>query len=121
LGLLAATTTLEVVPFCAYAPIQALLPFFKHILEVVLCEGVRHRLRFCLNHLSCVKMAAFQFYLQSGKQRRVGWVGDDCHIVFGQKFPGEKVSVIQYVVMQQQVLLLPKFGLKASHIHTQSL
>jgi hypothetical protein len=38
-------------------------------------------------------MAAFQFYLQSGKQRKVGWVGNDSHIVFGQKFPGEKKEV----------------------------
>jgi hypothetical protein len=34
-------------------------------------------------------MVAFQFYLQSGKQRKVGWVGDDSHVVFGKKFPGE--------------------------------
>jgi hypothetical protein len=40
----------------------------------VFCEGVRHRLRFCLDHLSCFKIGAFQFYLQLGKQRRtVGW------------------------------------------------
>jgi hypothetical protein len=43
-------------------------------------------------------MAAFQFYLQLGKHRKVaggqvrlvGWVGDDSHVVFGQKFRGEK-------------------------------
>jgi hypothetical protein len=68
LGLLA-TITLEVVPFGAYAPFPALLSSFKSILEVVFCEGVRHRLRFCLSILSCVKMVAFQFYLQSGKQK----------------------------------------------------
>jgi hypothetical protein len=36
-------------------------------------------------------MAAFQFYLQSGKERKVWWVGDDSHVVFGKKkkFPGE--------------------------------
>jgi hypothetical protein len=45
-------------------------------------------------------MAAFQFYLQSGKQRKgtlgqvkqVGWVGNDSHVVFGKKFHGEKGS-----------------------------
>jgi hypothetical protein len=47
------------------------LQIFKCILEVVFCESVQHRLRFCLDHLSCVKMAAFQFYLQSGEQRKV--------------------------------------------------
>jgi hypothetical protein len=31
-------------------------------------------------------MAAFQFYLQSGKQRRFGLVGrDQSHVVFGKK------------------------------------
>jgi hypothetical protein len=63
-----------------------------HPLSLVF-EGVQHRLRFCLDHIICVKMAAFQFYLQSGKQRKVGWVGDDIHVVFGQKFTGEKGSV----------------------------
>jgi hypothetical protein len=67
--------------------------FLKFILEVVFCEAVQHRLRFYLDHLSCVKTAAFQFYLQSGKQRKVGLVGDDSHVVFDQKFPGEKENV----------------------------
>jgi hypothetical protein len=39
-------------------------------------------------------MAAFQFYLQLGKQRKVGWVGDDSHVLFSKKFPAEKGSVI---------------------------
>jgi hypothetical protein len=30
---------------------------------------------FCLHHLNCVKMAAFQLYLQSKKQRNVVWGG----------------------------------------------
>jgi hypothetical protein len=34
--------------------------------------------------LNYVKMAAFQFYLQSRKQRRVRWVGDGSRM-----FPGE--------------------------------
>jgi hypothetical protein len=50
------------------------------------CEGVQHHLRFCFNHLSCVKVAAFQFYLQSGKQKS-GVDGDNNHVVVGQKFP----------------------------------
>jgi hypothetical protein len=46
-------------------------------------------------------------------------MGDDSH-VFIQKFPGEKGSVRGcVVVMQQPVLLLPKFGAKSSHIFTQ--
>jgi hypothetical protein len=35
-------------------------------------------------------MAAFQFYLQSGKQRKVRWMGEDNHVVRGKKFPSEK-------------------------------
>jgi hypothetical protein len=36
------------------------------------CDGVQHHLRFCLDHISCVNTAVFQFYLQSGKQKRCG-------------------------------------------------
>jgi hypothetical protein len=67
-------------------------------------------------------MVAFQFYLQSGEQRKVGWLGDDSHVVFGQKFPGEKGSLRRCVVMMQQpLLLLQRFGAKSSHIFTQLL
>jgi hypothetical protein len=60
-------------------------------MEVVFCEDVQKRLRFCLDRLNFVTMGAFQFYLKSKKQknaarghvRQVGWV-------FGQKFSGEK-------------------------------
>jgi hypothetical protein len=81
LGILA-TVTLEVVPFREYAPFPALLPFFKCILEVVLLECVQHRLLFGLS-LICVNMAAFQFHLQLKEHRKVGWVGDGSHVVFG--------------------------------------
>jgi hypothetical protein len=82
--------------------------------------GVQHRLWFCLDHLNRVKMAAFQFYLQSGKQKsRVGGGWQSC--CFGQKFPGEKGSVrMCVVIIQQPVPLLPKFRTKTSHIFTQS-
>jgi hypothetical protein len=110
-----ATIALEVVPFLAYAPFPTFLIFFKCILKFVFCEDVQHRLRFCLDHLNCDKMAAFQFYVQSGQQRKVGWMEDKSHIVFGQKFPGKKGSVRRcIVVMQQPVLLSPKFGTKSS-------
>jgi hypothetical protein len=74
LGLLD-TIILEVAFLCKYTLFLVLLPFIKHILEVVFYEGVQRHLRFCLNHLSSVKMVAFL-------------VGDDSHI-FGKKFPGE--------------------------------
>jgi hypothetical protein len=83
---LTATITLGVVLFL----FPALLPFSKCILEVVFCEGDQHCLRFCLDHLGCVKMVAFQSYLESGKQRKAEWVGDDSYVVFGHKFLGAK-------------------------------
>jgi hypothetical protein len=55
-------------------------------LGVVFSEGVERRLRFWLDRHSCVKMAALQFYHQSAKQRKVGWVGRDIHVVFGVAF-----------------------------------
>jgi hypothetical protein len=65
-------------------------------------------------------MAAFPFYLQSGKERKVKWVGGDSHGAFGKKFLGGKGSVRWcVVVMQQPVLLSPKFGAKHSHIFMQ--
>jgi hypothetical protein len=84
-----ATFTLEVVPFLPYAPLIALLPFLECVLEVVFCEGVSAACD-SASITSIVKMEVFQFYLQSGKQRKIGWVGDDRHVAFGQKFPGEK-------------------------------
>jgi hypothetical protein len=56
-------------------------------------------------------MVAFQFYLQSGKQIKVSGCGIDNHVAFGKKFCRENGSVRWYVViMQQPVLLSPKFG-----------
>jgi hypothetical protein len=43
LGLLA-IITLEVVPFCTYAPLPVLLPFLKLMLDGVFHEGVQHHL-----------------------------------------------------------------------------
>jgi hypothetical protein len=65
-----ATINLEAVPIRVYAPCVAFLPFFKCILEVVFCVGVQHHLQFCFNHINRVKMADFQFYLPSGKQKK---------------------------------------------------
>jgi hypothetical protein len=58
----------------AYALFQAILPFFKSILEVMFFEGIQHHLQFCLDRLNCV-ILAFQFYLRLEKERKVGWVG----------------------------------------------
>jgi hypothetical protein len=38
-------------------------------------------------------MAVFQFYLHSGKQRKLEMVGDDSHVAFGKKIPCEKGSL----------------------------
>jgi hypothetical protein len=70
------------------------------------CEGLQHHLWFCLEYLICVKMATFQFYLQLGKQRKVGWV-----MLFLVKNSLVKERSVRrcVVVMQQPVLLSPKF------------
>jgi hypothetical protein len=92
---------------------------FKCVLKVVFCEGVQHRLRFCLDHLNCVKTAAFQFYVQSGKQKsRVGRGRQS--FCFGRKFSDGKGSVRRRVVVKQLEILSPKFGVMSSHIFTQS-
>jgi hypothetical protein len=88
-----ATITLEVDPFRVYAPFPALLSFLKCLLEVVFCDGVQHHLSFYLSHLSCVKMAAIQFYLQLGKQIKVGWVWEGEAVMFLVKNPLVKEEV----------------------------
>jgi hypothetical protein len=81
---------------------------FKRILKVVYYEGILYHHRFSLDQLSCVKQVVFQFYLHLGKLRKVGWMGDDSHVVFGKKFPGEEGSVrLCIAMMQQPALLLP--------------
>jgi hypothetical protein len=61
------------------------------------------------------KWRAFSFIFDWGN-RKVGWVGIDSYVVFGQKFPGEERSVRQCVfMMPQPVLLSPKFMVKSSH------
>jgi hypothetical protein len=45
--------------------------------------------------------------------------GDDSHVVFGQKFPGEKESARRCVVVKQQsVVLSPKFYAVAVKRHS---
>jgi hypothetical protein len=56
------------------------------------------------------KWRSFSFILNQGN-RKVGCVENDSHVVLGKKFHGEKRSVRRcVVVMQQPVLLSPKFG-----------
>jgi hypothetical protein len=65
---------------------------FKCILEVVFCEDVQHSLRFCLDHLNC-QNDGLSVLSSIGEKRKVGWVGDEGHVVFGLKRPGEKESM----------------------------
>jgi hypothetical protein len=49
-------------------------------------------------------------------------MGYDSHVVLGQKFPSEKGNVRWCtIVVQQPLLLWPKFGAKSLHNFTQSL
>jgi hypothetical protein len=65
------------------------------------------------------KWQAFSFIFSQGNTK-AGWVEDDSHVAFGQKLPGDKERDL-YVVKQQTVLLLPKFGAKSSQIFMQLL
>jgi hypothetical protein len=67
------------------------------------------------------KWLPFTFTFNWGN-RKVGWMEDDSHVVFGQKFPGEKGSVRLCIsMMQQSVVLSPEFWDRVfSHIFTHS-
>jgi hypothetical protein len=94
LGLLA-TNTLKVVPFHVCAAFPLLLPFFKRILDGEFYENVQLHLRFCLDHLSCVKMAIGIFRDKAGE--RGGW--KSTVMLFFVKNLLLKKEVRQYVVM----------------------
>jgi hypothetical protein len=65
------------------------------------------------------KWQPFSFIFNWGN-RKIVWVGDDSYVVFSQKFPGEKRSAKQCAVMiEQPVLLSPKFGGKFFNVFTQ--
>jgi hypothetical protein len=64
------------------------------------------------------KWRPFNFIFNRGN-RKVGQVGDDSHVVFGQKFPGVKGSVRWCVVVMKQPVLSPKFGMKSSQMFKQ--
>jgi hypothetical protein len=51
---------LEVVPSRKSAPFPALLLFSKCILEFAFCDGVRHSLRFSLDHLNLIQIGGKQ-------------------------------------------------------------
>jgi hypothetical protein len=56
----------------------------------VFCECIQHRLRFCLDHFDCVKVAAFHLFLASReiKKSRVDGGRQSCY--FWSKIPGWK-------------------------------
>jgi hypothetical protein len=81
----------------------------------VFCEGDSASITLFVS-----KWRPFSFIYNRGS-RNVGWVGDASHVIFGQKFPGEKESVGRCVdMMQQSVLLLAKLRAKPYHIFAQS-
>jgi hypothetical protein len=62
-------------PLTHVSTVPSASAIFKCILQVVFCEGVQHRLRFCLDHLNCVKMAAFGSIFNWGNRDKYGWWG----------------------------------------------
>jgi hypothetical protein len=100
---LLATIALKVGSFREYVPFSAFFHLFKCILQVVLCEGVQHRIRFCLDHLNCVKIKGFQSGKQKSRKRtsqasRVGGGRQSCF--FWQKILSEKGNVTRCVVSE---------------------
>jgi hypothetical protein len=55
-------------------------------------EGVQKCPRFCLDYLNCVKMAAFKFNLQSGKQKSWVNVGTQLCCFLVKEFPSEEMK-----------------------------
>jgi hypothetical protein len=87
LGLLT-TITLKVVPLCVRACTFATASaIFKCILEVVFCEGDSASITSVLSSI--------------GETEKSGVGRGDSHIVFGQKFPGEKGIVRRHFVVMQ--------------------
>jgi hypothetical protein len=88
LGLLA-TITFEVVPFHAYAPFPVLLPFLN--VSWKLCSVKVFTIACNSSSVISVvlKIEPFSFIFNWGN-RKVRWVGDDSHVVFGKKFHTEK-------------------------------
>jgi hypothetical protein len=68
-----------------------------------------------------VKIAAFDIYLQLGKQRQVRWVGDDSHVVFGKEIPWLKRKRETVLCHDATASYLsPKFRAKSLNIFMQS-
>jgi hypothetical protein len=90
-------------------------------MEVMFSEGVQHSPRFCLDHANCINVAAFYFYLQLWKWRKLWRVGKYSHVVFGKKNPWRKRK---YETMRRldatASYFVAKFGAKSSQIFTQS-
>jgi hypothetical protein len=117
-----ATFTLEVLPFRLHAPFPLLLTFVQCILQVVFCGGCSIPPAILPPSPQLYQNGGFSVLSSIGdsEESRVG--EDESHVVFGQMFPGEKESVRRCVAMlQQPILLLPKFWAKSSYIFTQSL
>jgi hypothetical protein len=62
-------------------------------------------------------MAAFQFYLQSGKKKKLWWVRDYSHVVSSKKNPWWKGSVRWYIFVKQQFFVAKVWGEVFSHFH----
>jgi hypothetical protein len=84
----------------------------------VFSDSVQHHLQFCIDHLNCDKMAACQFYLQSGKQKsRVG---------------GGQQSLVKNSLMKRKCAMVhrrdatgnslsSKFGVMSAHFHAVTI
>jgi hypothetical protein len=69
-------------------------------LKVVSCEGVQHRLRFYLDHISYAKIVVSSIEntqkVEEGQVREVDWVLDESHVVSGTQFLGEEEESVRW-------------------------
>jgi hypothetical protein len=94
----------------------------KCILEVVFCEGVQHRMRFCFDHLNRVKTAA----LQSGKHKslrgqsqmtRVGGGRQSCCFLVKTSLVKKKCKTVRCRAVIASFLVTRVRGEVFAHFH----
>jgi hypothetical protein len=90
------------------------------MLEVVFCEGFQRCLRFCLDHLNCVKMAGKK-KSRRGPSQASSVGGGQQSFWFWSKIPWwKRKCVMVHCCDATASPFVAKFGAKSSHIFMQS-
>jgi hypothetical protein len=89
---LLATITLEVATLRTYALLQCFCQFLNAFWKVCSVRVFSSACDSASITTVVSKWRPFSFIF-NGRNRKVGRVGDDIHVVFGQKFPGRKGNI----------------------------